>query len=327
MKIFLQILNSAGRAGRRRNFMVKVLCAILLLLPASASAAPAVAVSIKPLHSLVAAVMDGVGMPVLIVQGAGSEHGYQLRPDDAKALAASDIVFWAGPGMETFLVKPLANLAPRAVIVALADVPGVELLKMRDGGNFEAHHHDHEHSAHAEHGHQDLHFWLDPHNVAAAVRAIAVTLAEKDPANARHYHSNAKMVQQGLMQLTQQVRSQLAPYRGRPFIVFHDAYQYFERRFDIPAAGSVTVSPEQAPGVRRISEIRNKVKQLGSVCVFSEPQFEPRVVTTVIAGTGARTGVLDPLGADIAPGPDQYPALIHQLADSLVHCLADIKQP
>jgi len=299
----------------------------MALFPPGAVAAPSVAVSIKPLHSLVAAVMDRVGEPVLIVQGAGSEHGYQLRPDDAKTLAGSDIVFWVGPQMETFLVKPLKNLSADAETVALVRSPGVHLLDMRDGGSFEPHDHSHEHDedhAREEHGHhhQDLHFWLDPQNVGAAVRAIADVLAAKDPANARHYHSNARAYEQRLDSLTAEVDRKLAPFRGQPFIVFHDAYQYFEKRFGMPAAGSITVSPEQAPGVRRIEEIRTKVKEINSVCVFSEPQFEPRLVKTVTEGTGARTGVLDPLGADIKPGPEQYFTLIRNLAASLKNCLA-----
>jgi len=326
MRYFLQIPGYAGGTGSFGRYGTGFFLAVMLLFPLRAVAAPSVAVSIRPLHSLVAAVMDEVGVPALIVQGAGSEHGYQLRPDDAKKLASADIVFWAGPQMETFLVKPLENLSSGAAIVALANGPGVHLLTMRSGGNFGLRHHVREHDDETDGSgddhRQDLHFWLDPQNAGAALHTIADILARKDPANAGHYRTNAKAYEQRLKKLMAEVDHELAPFRGRPFIVFHDAYQYFEKRFNMPAAGSITVSPEQAPGVRWIAELRNKVKKLGSVCIFSEPQFEPRLVATVIEGTHARTGVLDPLGADIRQGPEQYPALIRNLADSLKNCLA-----
>lgn len=320
MKYFLRILHGTGRHRHRAGLF----CLLMMLCPLSAVAAPSVVVSIKPLHALAAAVMQGVGTPDLIVQGAGFPHGYQLRPDDAKKIAAADIIFWAGPQMETFLIKPFESLSPGAQIVSLADAPGVQLLDMRSGGNFELNHHGDEQQAHdeGEDHHKDLHFWLDPQNAKAATARIAYVLAAKDPANAWRYYENAKAYENRLDSLTAEVTRELAPFHGRHFIVFHDGYQYFEKRFGMSAAGSITVNPEQAPGVRRVAEIRDKVKRLGSVCVFSEPQFEPRVVNTVVEGTSARTGVLDPLGAGIAPGPDQYPELISNLADSLKHCFS-----
>ncbi|AQS41540.1 MAG: Zinc ABC transporter periplasmic zinc-binding protein [Candidatus Tokpelaia hoelldobleri] len=294
-----------------------ILALTLLFLPLQAFAAPVVAVSIKPLHSLAAAVMQGMGEPALIVEGTGSEHGYQLRPKDARLLAGADIVFWAGEEMEGFLVKPLESLAARARQVALSQAPGVQLLDMRADGDFETHTHRETHNHH-----KDLHFWLDPQNAKAAVAQIAAVLAQADPANAARYSHNARAYNARLDALTADIARELAPVRGRPFIVFHDAYQYFERRFDIMAAGSVTLDPEHGVGAKRLAQVRRKVKTAGPVCVFSEPQFEPRLVMTVIEGTEAQTGVLDPLGADIAAGAGQYPALVRNLAASLKNCLS-----
>lgn len=332
-----------------------------------------VVVSIKPLHSLVSAVMQGVGEPKLIVQGAGSEHSYSLKPSDAEAIEHAKVIFWAGPSMETFLDKPIDTLGEGAKVVALGEAEGLTRLKFREGGPFEAHDHgdegrdhgseghsheshsheghsheghdhahdhshdddkkddghNHDHAAeagkeghHHHHGEYDLHFWLDPENGKVLVGDIAKILSESDPAHAEQYEKNAKDYAAKLNTLTKNVAAELAPVKDKPFIVFHDAYQYFENRFGVKAAGSITVSPEKAPGAARITQIHDKVKSLGATCVFSEPQFEPKLVSTVIDGTDAKTGVLDPLGAELKDGPNLYPQLIRNLADSLKNCLS-----
>lgn len=311
-----------------------------------------VVVSIKPLHSIVSAVMQGVGEPKLIVQGAGSEHVYSLKPSDAEAIEHAKVIFWAGPAMETFLDKPIDTLGEGAKVVALGEADGLTRLKFREGGPFEAHDHGHEGQDHAAEGHDhahdnadkghdhaaeasetghdhhhghdeyDLHFWLDPQNGKVLATDIAKTLAESDPEHAAQYEKNARDYGEKIDALTREIASELEPVKGKPFIVFHDAYQYFENRFGVKAAGSITVSPEKAPGAARIKEIHDKIKSLGAACVFSEPQFEPRLVKTVIDGTDAKTGVLDPLGAELKDGPDLYPQLIRNLADSLKTCLS-----
>ncbi|WP_079213153.1 zinc ABC transporter substrate-binding protein ZnuA [Brucella pituitosa] len=327
---------------------------------ASAAEREGVVVSIKPLHSLVAAVMQGVGEPKLIVQGAGSEHSYSLKPSDAEAIEHAKVIFWAGPSMETFLDKPFDTLGEGAKVVALGEAEGLTKLKFREGGPFEAHDHggeegehahnnepdghkheahdhahekkhdDHNHAdeasekadEHHHHGEFDLHFWLDPQNGKALVGDIAKVLSENDPEHAAQYEKNAADYADKLDALTKDIDSELQPIKDKPFIVFHDAYQYFENRFGVKAAGSITVSPEKAPGAGRIKDIHEKIKSLGAVCVFSEPQFEPKLVNTVIDGTDAKTGTLDPLGAELKDGPDLYPQLIRNLADSLKNCLS-----
>ncbi|MBC2887545.1 zinc ABC transporter substrate-binding protein ZnuA [Ochrobactrum sp. CM-21-5] len=290
-----------------------------------------VVVSIKPLHSIVAAVMQGVGEPKLIVQGAGSEHVYSLKPSDAEAIEHAKVIFWAGPSMETFLDKSIDTLGEGATVVALGDAEGLTRLKFREGGPFEAHdhgHEDHDHAAeageghHDHHGEYDLHFWLDPENGKVLAGDIARVLSESDPEHAAQYEKNAKAYAEKLNALTKEVTAELGAVKDKPFIVFHDAYQYFENRFGIKAAGSITVSPEKAPGAARIKEIHDKIKSLGAACVFSEPQFEPKLVNTVIDGTDAKTGVLDPLGAELRDGPDLYQQLISNLAHSLKNCLS-----
>ena len=297
------------------------------LLTTSAMAAPSVVASIKPVHSLVAAVMEGVGEPTLLVRGSASPHNYALKPSDAGALESADIVFWTGHGMELFLAEALDTLSGNAEIVELAETPGIALLPMREGGAFEAHEHhdghdhDHDHGHEHEHGEGDMHFWLDPENAKLMVTHIAAALSAADPENAQAYTANAEAEIAELDDLEAELAATLAPVKDQPFVVFHDAYQYFEQRFGLTLAGSVTVSPETAPGAARIDELKARVAELGATCVFAEPNFEPAIISAITEGTTAKSGILDPEGSALSEGPDLYPNLLRGLATSLVDCL------
>jgi zinc transport system substrate-binding protein len=223
----------------------------------------------------------------------------------------------------------LGSLGEKAEIVQLDQVKGLEILSAREGGNFEAHDHgdhghSHSHDGEAEahdHHHDDMHIWLDPQNAKLMLEPIAAALSKADPEHAKQYQENAAAYADKIDALQKEVSAELEPVRIKPYIVFHDAYQYFERRFGLASAGSITVNPEKAPGAARIREIQTKVKSLGATCVFSEPQFESALVKTVLEGTQAKTGVLDPLGAELQDGPELYPQLIRNLATSLKTCL------
>ena len=312
------------------------------ILTASMTAAFAdvkVVTSIKPVHSLVAAVMQGVGTPDLIVEGAGSPHTYALKPSQAKQLQEADLVFWMSHDLEAFLEKSIDGIATKAVSVPLMESRGLMTLGFREGGAFDDHGHDehddhdehdkdddHDHEKHNDHdehdhGEVDPHVWLDPENAKAMVHEIEEALAKADPANAATYESNAEAVMAKLDSLVAEIDSELQPVKGRGYIVFHDAYQYFENRFGVSAIGSITVSPEVLPGAERVSDLQEKVRSLDATCVFSEPQFEPKLVATVTENTNARTGVLDPLGAAIDKGPNLYFTLIRNMASSLKNCL------
>ena len=312
-----------------------------------------VVASIKPVHSLVAGVMQGVGEPVLLVKGTGSEHSYSLRPSAARALEQAAVVFWVGEAMETFLVKPLQALAGDAKVIELWEVPGLTLLPTREGGMWEAHEDGGEHAradadhgaaeaaaghgddgehdgaeheaAHHAQGETDMHIWLDPQNAKVLVAAIAAALGDADPSNAAIYQGNAERLRQQLDELDRSLQDRLAAVTDRPYVVFHDAYQYFEHRYGVNAVGAITINPTVRPSARRLGEIQERLEQLDAACVFAEPQFEPTLVDTVIEGTSARTGVLDPLGAAIDAGPDQYFELMNGLADSLANCLDTAK--
>ncbi|SFZ84206.1 zinc transport system substrate-binding protein [Devosia enhydra] len=320
--------------------------------PSLALAAPDVVATTKPIHSLVAMVMGDVGTPRLLVGGSNSPHTYALRPSDAGALEAADMVVWTGPGMELFLTQALETLAIDADVVTLSETPGLSLLPVREGGAFEAHGHgegeghdheaeshdghDHEEEGHDHEGHDheghdhaghddeafDMHYWLDPENARLMVGEIARRLSAADPENAAAYAANAEAADAALAGLTAEITASLAPVSDRPFIVFHDAFHYFEDRFGLTAAGSITVTPDVAPGAQRITELRERIAESGAACVFAEPQFSAAVVNTIIEGTAARTAIVDPEGATLAEGPDLYPQLLRAIAASMSACLA-----
>lgn len=293
------------------------LLALSVTVWAAAPQGPRVVVSIKPLHSLVAGVMQGVGEPQLLLQGGGSPHGYVLRPSEARLLNEAQLIVWVGHQLESFLKKPLATLGGKARQLELAAELESLLLPVRAGGNWEADTHNPGHG-HEAHGQQDQHLWLDPLLAKQIVARTAVALAAIDPAHQSQYQDNAARLQQRLDQLHEQLKSRLAPVRKIPYVVFHDAYQYFESAYELSAVGSLTIDPERKPGAKRIREIRQRIQTLQARCVFSEPQFEPRLVTTVTEGSDARSGVLDPIGAALPAGPEAYFLLLNALADNLV---------
>jgi zinc transport system substrate-binding protein len=288
---------------------------------AFAADTPKVLTSIKPLHSLAANVMEGVGQPSLLMRATASPHTYTLRPSDARSLEQADIIFWIGPGYESFMAKAVRSLSRKARVVAIAKAPGITLLPTREGGVWaeEAEGHSHAH----QHGEDetDMHLWLDPANAKAIVQTMVAALAQTDPGNAATYRANADRLLTRLDALDSDLRARLTPVAPKPFIVFHDAYQYLERRYGLTAAGSITVTPDRTPGPRRLSELRRTITERRAACVFSEPQFTSGLVTTVLEGTNARTAVLDPLGATAPEGKDGYFKLMHTLADSLSGCL------
>ena len=311
-----------------------LLFALLLWSGAARAEVPRVVVSLQPIHSLVAGVMEGVGAPDLLIDGAQSPHTFTLRPSDARKLNRAGLVVWVGEALETPLARTIAGLPRGARVMELMTWPGIERLPAREGGAWERHGHDEEpeheeHREHAEHaGHDrhldyDPHLWLSPENAARIAEAAAGMLADMDPEHAERYRQNTQRLLARLERMDRSIAARLAPLRDRPYLVSHDAYHPFERHYRLNPVGSVTVSPERAPGARRVHELRTKIRELGARCVFSEPQFPPRLVETLVAGSDARTGMLDPLGIDIPAGPEAYFTLMERLATSLEACLGE----
>ncbi|MEM8626348.1 MAG: zinc ABC transporter substrate-binding protein [Pseudomonadota bacterium] len=389
----------------------------------TAASALEVASSIRPVHSLTAAVMKGVGTPTLLHTDKGSPHNAALRPSQARALQNADVVFWVGPQIESFLTRPIKTVSANAQVVSLLEIDGIKTLEVRgehdhdhaghddhadhtahsDSGHDDHGHDDHDHGKkvkktaakddghdhghghddhdhgkkakktaaksdghdhghdhddhdhgkkakkaaddHDEHGHDDhdhgkkeaaagheghghaegdvdAHIWLDPHNAEAAVKAIAAVLSKADAANAAAYQANAAAYIERLEAMEEALKAKLAPAAGKPFIVFHDAYQYFEKHFGLQAPEAIAVNPEVPPSAERLREIKNEIAADGITCVFAEPQFSPRVIKVVVEGTGAKASVIDPIGNELEPGADLYLELMTNLGTELADCLA-----
>ena len=307
-----------------RHIVGALLAAWTATSPASADLN--VVVTIKPLHALVSQVMAGAGTPELLVKGSASPHTYALKPSDASRLNQADIFFRMSEAMEPFTAKIAKSLPKQVQVMTLQSTKGLKLYTRRTGATF-ADGHDHGHGDHAHnhsHGHDamDGHSWLDPVNAKVLVDRVAQVLAAKDPSKAALFNANAAALKTKLDELSDELTRDLAPVAGKPYIVFHDALQYFDRRYKLRVVGSISMSPEVPPSAKRLSTLRKKIATLGAVCVFAEPQFDTRLVNNLAEGTRARIGTIDPEGSRIEPGPDLYFTLLRNLTQDLKSCLA-----
>lgn len=326
--------------------MRTIACLAAMLLTSPALAGPKVIASVVPVHGIAAAVMGDTGTPELLLSGQLSEHRSTFTAAQVASLGKADLVFIVGRGLEAKLAQISGSEAVNGkVFVELSEAPGIKTLPIREGGGWEAHDDDHEAEGHVEVGHQDKgqeemdhdhghddraegvltfdpHVWLDPENAKTMAAAIAAELSKADPANAATYVANAKAFAASLDETSTSITADLAAVKDKPYIVFHDAYQYFEARFGLNAVGSIADVSAQAPSAMRLKVIRDKLNATGAVCVFREPQYDDKVVGTVIEGSNAKVGVLDPLGATLTPGAGAYPQLLRNLASGLRACLA-----
>jgi len=296
------------------------------------AAPPQVVTDIAAVHSLVSRVMDGVGKPDLLIPPGGSAHFYALKPSDAKKLRGAEIIIKIGPQLSPWMDRPLTSLAGSARRLRLLEQPGTITLPVRTGTTFEPHphhgaagHDDHAHDRadpqdHPSEGEIDSHAWLDPGNGKIWLGPIAGTLAEMDTQNAARYHANAAAGVDEIDDAVEDTRAILAPVQDLRFIVFHDAYQYFEHRFGVAAVGAIALSDATPPGPARIAELRDRAAKLGVACALTEPQFDPDLMRTVFRGHDVKTAVVDPAGDSIPLGPQMYPELIRSVGKALADC-------
>lgn len=284
---------------------------------------PVVVADVAPIHSLVAQVMAGVGQPHLLIPAKVSPHGYSLKVSQARALTDATLVFWVGETLTPWLEKALETLADDAKAVELLNVEDVTLLdgdEEEEDGHEEESHDKHDEDEH-HHGDADPHIWLDPANAAVLITAIAEALAEADAENAETYRRNAEAAREGLATLSTEVAAQMAPSSGLQYVVFHDGYRYFEHRFGLGRAIAITGGHAAKPGARRLSEVREIMRETLTRCVFAERQFGSKSVDAIVRGSDARKAELDPMGESLTPGPDLYADLIRAMATSFSECL------
>ena len=308
-----------------------------------------VVASIKPIHSLASYLMDGIAKPDLIVDGYASPHGFALKPSHAKMLQNADLIFWVGEDLESFLEKPLSSIAKKAEKIELMGIKGLNVLKFRERNIFDDHddhghddhgkkeddHDDHDHDDHGKkdghddhddhdgheghaHGEFDPHIWLDPMNAKVILNEMVEHLIENDAKNASKYKSNLKKALKEIDKLNKDVKAELS--KSTASIVFHDAYQYFEERYNVNILGAFTVNTDVMPGAEQLAEIREIIEHDKVACVFSEPQFNPDIINAVAKDMKIKTGVVDPLGATLDPGKDLYFNLIRNMSASFKGC-------
>ena len=324
--------------------IISILSLFTFFVPANADIK--VVASIKPIHSLASYLMNGVAKPDLIVDGYASPHGFAMKPSHAKMLQNADLIFWVGEDVENFLEKPLGSIAKKAEKIELMQIKGLQVLKFRERNIFDEHddhgHDDHDkkedHDSHAKkedhddhgkkedhddherhaHGEFDPHIWLDPINAKVILNEMVEHLIENDPKNEAKYKSNLDEALKDIDKLTIDVMTELS--NSVSSIVFHDAYQYFEKRFNVNILGAFTVNTDVMPGAEQLAEIREIIEHDKVACVFSEPQFNPDIIKAVAKDMNIKTGVIDPLGATLNPGKDLYFSLIKNMSASFKGC-------
>jgi len=311
-----------------RLFPAVCLLLITFSLSFAAHADVRVLTSIKPLQLIAAAVQDGVGQPEVLLPPGASPHHYALRPSDVRRVREADLLYWIGADLESFLPRVLAGRNKPSV--AVQDVPGMSL---RHFGESEAQHTEHQddHADHAhaadqhDHAHRpgslDAHLWLLPANARVIAGKIATDLAHADPVNAARYQANAKAFSERLDALDQRLKSRLNGLAGKPYFVFHEAYDYFEAAYGLKHAGVFSVLGEVQPGAQHVAAMRERLQQAGPSCVFSEPPFRPRLAQTLTAGLPVTLAELDALGGALPVDAKGYEALLENMAGELAGCL------
>ena len=329
------------------NFFQKSIIFVLSILFSSFSAHADVSTdikvvtTIKPLHSLISRIMETRGEPQLIIEGTNNPHTFVFKPSHAKMIEEADIVFWIGEDLEAFMEKPLNSLAKDTKKIAFMDSESIEKIEFREKNIFDDHDgHEDEHEGHEDddvhedeheghdddhkdahahaHGEFDPHIWLDPENAKEMVKIIRDELIKIDPEGQRQYSVNTAGATLELDNLINSVEKELS--KDISYIVFHDAYQYFENRFGVIPAGALTLNPDVLPGAKQIADIQDVINDKGIKCIFSEPQYNPKIIETLGNDMNVSTGVMDPLGAFIDAGPTMYVELINGIANSIKEC-------
>jgi zinc transport system substrate-binding protein len=283
----------------------------LLLIPSVASAST-ILTSFKPIQMIVTELTQGVSEPDVVMNSNASPHDYALKPSDVKKIQNADMLIWFGPDLEAFLTKVAKS---NDNLVTISEIPNINLREFGEDP------HDHHHDGH-DHGSHDPHFWLGIDQVEVASSYISNKLVEVDPQNADVYKKNLEVFLSQLADKKRSIEAQLAPVKDKGYYVFHDAYSYYEDEFGLNKLGHFTVSPERKPGAKTLISIKKTLAKQDVQCVFSEPQFTPAVIESVVRGSSTQKGQLDPVGSDIEVGKGSYFEFLQQLTDSYTSCLS-----
>jgi zinc transport system substrate-binding protein len=327
------ILNKTKRGRKALSSFIKgiLATAIIFCCAVSVNAAPLnIVVSIAPLQALAEGILGNKGTVTEIVPANMSPHSYTLKPADLIAMSKAKAIIWVGPQLEFFLFKSIENLKSSRPVMTVIDLPGLELLQARTGVNWEG---EHAHSSDYAHSTEkntlppsqqyslDPHLWLNPNNAEIILKQITALVVKLDPANAAYYQNNLKMRLAELNALDKKLKTKLTPIQNKPYLVFHDGYQYFEKYYHLNDLGVVLLNSEVPLSGKQLQETRAKIERLKISCVFKEPHTNDRLADSIVHGTKARLGQLDPLDSGLVTGWQSYPGLLEKDAHALVECL------
>jgi zinc transport system substrate-binding protein len=304
-----------------RLFRLFVAFTFSLFAIGSAQAEVRVLTSIKPLQLIAAAVQDGVAVPEVLLPPGASPHNYALRPSDVRKVQSVDLLYWIGPDMEGFLPRVLKGRSLPSV--AVQDLPGMRLRHFAEDSHShaeDADEHDHDHRP----GTLDAHLWLSPINARVIATRMAADLSAADPANAARYQNNLKAFSERLDALDARLKARLAGIAGKPYFVFHEAFDYFEDAYGLKHAGVFSVAAEVQPGAQHVAAMRARLQQVGKTCVFSEPPLRPRLAETLVAGLPVKLAELDALGGYTPATAQGYEQVLEKLGNDLAGCLEQL---
>ncbi|WP_085716047.1 zinc ABC transporter substrate-binding protein ZnuA [Pseudomonas sp. B28(2017)] len=304
-----------------RLFSIFVAFVASFLLIGSAQAEVKVLTSIKPLQLIAAAVQDGVAIPEVLLPPGASPHNYALRPSDVRKVQSVDLLYWIGPDMEGFLPRVLNGRTLPSV--AVQDLPGMKLRRFAEDSHShaeEADEHDHDHRP----GSLDAHLWLSPVNARVIAAKMAADLSAADPDNAVRYQSNLKAFDERLDALDARLKKRLADIQGKPYFVFHEAFDYFEDAYGLKHAGVFSVAAEVQPGAQHVATMRARLQEVGKTCVFSEPPLRPRLAETLVTGLPVKLAELDALGGYTPATAQGYEQVLEKLGNDLAGCLESL---
>ncbi len=304
-----------------RLFAIFVTFTVSLFAISAAQAEVKVLTSIKPLQLIAAAVQDGAGVPEVLLPPGASPHNYALRPSDVRKVQSVDLLYWIGPDMEGFLPRVLKGRSLPSV--AVQDLSGLKLRRFAEDSHShatDADEHDHDHRP----GSLDAHLWLSPVNARVIAAKIAADLSAADPANAPRYQSNLKAFDERLDALNLRLKARLAGIAGKPYFVFHEAFDYFEDAYGLKHTGVFSVAAEVQPGAQHVAAMRARLQEVGKTCVFSEPPLRPRLAETLVAGLPVKLAELDALGGYTPATAQGYEQVLEKLGNDLAGCLESL---
>jgi zinc transport system substrate-binding protein len=314
-----------GRRGYFRRWMAaSILGALLSGASAPAYAKSAIVVStIRPINSLVAAVMDGVGTPTSLVPSNESPEFFLLHDQDERALRQVDLIFWVGPSLETSLARALADPEVGARIVELADTDGLLTFPPRHGGEWDQPPANRRPPGEGGGpGGADGHLWLDSDNAKLLVGRIASALTDVDFTNAEVYRMNAVALRKRIDAMDRELTQTMAPLRNRPFLLLHDDFQYFESRYGLQGVGSIVVDTD-ALSPDRLKEVAAKIARLHATCVIGDATTDNDQLRAIADAAKVKTARIDLYGGDLKEGPDLYFKAMKEIAAGFATCLSD----